>query len=742
MADLIKSMKSTSPLKYYPTVIKSQDSISIHPPFRILLSVDRGESIAFSSREGALNNVRYTVLVLKLVFTMMDPNMSAMGSNSGSSNPFGAPPPPPPSHEIGNPFGASVSATAPATHSTSAPLQDPWTATGTSQASTNSLAAGTQNPFGVPLAPQNSVPMDTNNIISNNINNTMKMNMGETGIGMGNGNGYAAPYGAQTFQQTSPTLQPQAHPSTDSFLTSQHSKQFQQSQYSQPSQYSQQTQSQNPFGAPPTPAPATMNAGVNMTTGLNAHAPGMNATSITNQAPPNNPFGSVIVTPAPPSFATPQSSQFYTNNGSMILSQTQSNPYAMGATKTGTSVATHPNQLVAQQAQPWALPSAAPLPPNSYHPPYTHHPQQQQMVLAPTTTVTSYDPFGTQSCGLVLAHPPEPVNQELDMFFQPGAQNPTPSLQIEQQNDGSIDPPGISANGQPKDPPPRNDIPEDEMDEARSERKALPNMVASPNGTTYPPQIEYGHRPGGKNGNDEDDQQNRGASPRNPYAPALAREAPPGASPLPKAELVRKRGFVLGRISFRTIVMKKWKQTYWVQYGPHTMLWFRSQADFDDWLNNPYHVQTERNFLIKLAVNFVHDLYKPNVRGYQVTQCRSKGYGNKVIRQFKLERWMDYGPTIAAAFGSYNPAEVDALREAVVECMRNTPLNGGIRATGAVRQPNPAERNEDESEFNFFKFIFSAIYVVLSFASLIHNPLVSFNVTHFCNEQFTRTTTI
>lgn len=173
---------------------------------------------------------------------------------------------------------------------------------------------------------------------------------------------------------------------------------------------------------------------------------------------------------------------------------------------------------------------------------------------------------------------------------------------------------------------------------------------------------------------------------RNRYSQELAGVAPPGASPLPKAELVRKKGFVLSRISFRTIVMKKWKQSFWVQYGPHTMLWFRSRADFDDWLNNPYHNQAERNFLIKLAVNFVHDLYKPNVRGYQVTQCRTKGYGKKMVRQFKLERWMDYGPTIAAAFGSYNPKEVDDLREALVECMRNTPLNGGIRATGAVRQ--------------------------------------------------------
>jgi hypothetical protein len=143
--------------------------------------------------------------------------------------------------------------------------------------------------------------------------------------------------------------------------------------------------------------------------------------------------------------------------------------------------------------------------------------------------------------------------------------------------------------------------------------------------------------------------------------------------------------------------MKKWKQSFWVQYGPHTMLWFRSRADFDDWLNNPYHNQSERNFLIKLAVNFVHDLYKPNVRGYQVTQCRTKGYGKKMVRQFKLERWMDYGPTIAAAFGSYNPKEVDDLREALVECMRNTPLNGGIRATGAVRQQQ--QQHQDQGMF-------------------------------------------
>lgn len=190
-------------------------------------------------------------------------------------------------------------------------------------------------------------------------------------------------------------------------------------------------------------------------------------------------------------------------------------------------------------------------------------------------------------------------------------------------------------------------------------------------------------------------------SPVNKYSQLLAQHAPAGSAPLPKGDLVVKSGYVLSRISFRTIMMKKWKQCYWVQYGPHTMLWFRSHADFDDWLNNPYLTQNQRNYLIKLAVNFVHDLYKPNVRGYQVTQARSKAYGRKVLKQFKLERWMDYGPTIAAAFASQDVAEVDVLRETLVECMRNTPVGDGIRATGAVRQrpDDYQERGDDPSSF-------------------------------------------
>lgn len=55
---------------------------------------------------------------------------------------------------------------------------------------------------------------------------------------------------------------------------------------------------------------------------------------------------------------------------------------------------------------------------------------------------------------------------------------------------------------------------------------------------------------------------------------------------------------------------------------------------------------------MKLRVDFVSDLRRSSVMGYQVTQVRRKPYGKNVMLHFKLERWMDYGPTIAAAFAA------------------------------------------------------------------------------------------
>jgi len=370
------------------------------------------------------------------------------------------------------------------------------------------------------------------------------------------------------------------------------------------------------------------------------------------------------------------------------------------------------NQLVVatQQSNPYGMVAAGGVPP-----PASDQLNSSYVVPPPTRSSTasaaSFDPFA--------APPPPPQQQESFLVPQQQLKIPFPPPPPQSQEFSLAPPPQQQQYQAPPQAPqgfsvaPETQIVLAQAPQQYQKQQQQEQQMTYSNSSNYgndnrslvsaPPTTVVVHD------DDDDDgsksastynQQNSG-SPRNPYSNALAVQVQGSNSAgLPKAALVGKRGFVLSRISFRTIVMKKWKQSFWVQYGGHTMLWFRSQGDFDDWLNNPYHTQMQRNFLVKLAVNFVHDLYKPNVRGYQVTQCRTKPYGkNKVIRQFKLERWMDYGPTIAAAFGSYDPKEVDACREAIVECMKNTPLDNGIRATGAVKEHHDQlERAEEEQE--------------------------------------------
>ena len=102
-------------------------------------------------------------------------------------------------------------------------------------------------------------------------------------------------------------------------------------------------------------------------------------------------------------------------------------------------------------------------------------------------------------------------------------------------------------------------------------------------------------------------------------------------SPLPLPSLVVHAGYVLARISFRTVLLRKWKQTFWIQYGPTQLLFFRNYADFVDWLNNPYHSAKARDYLVKLRVDFVSDLKKKSVMGYQVTQIRRKPYSKNIM---------------------------------------------------------------------------------------------------------------
>ena len=337
-------------------------------------------------------------------------------------------------------------------------------------------------------------------------------------------------------------------------------------------------------------------------------------------------------------------------------------------------VATQPSNAYAgivapqqQQASPWDAPAPAPM----------------------TASASSFDPFAAPPPPAPAPAPPAPAPTYAPAPQQQTYAAPAPAPQ---------DPWAAPASSQSFVAPPQQQ-PYQAPAPAATDSYRIPTSFANDD---YARDSSREMVPANGGQKYDDDNYDNRRELRNPHSNALAQTVQGSkASGLPKAELVGKRGFVLSRISFRTIVMKKWKQSYWVQYGGHTMLWFRNENDFNDWLNNPYHTQIQRNFLIKLAINFVHDLYKPNVRGYQVTQCRTKPYGNnKVVRQFKLERWMDYGPTIAAAFGSYDPKEVDACREAIVECMKNTPLDNGIRATGAVKEHHERKQQEELQKSN------------------------------------------
>jgi len=155
----------------------------------------------------------------------------------------------------------------------------------------------------------------------------------------------------------------------------------------------------------------------------------------------------------------------------------------------------------------------------------------------------------------------------------------------------------------------------------------------------------------------------------------LAKTLSRNSSPLPNFDNITHSGNILSRISFRTIIMKKWKPTFWISLGNHELYFFRNYNDFEDWASNPYLTKPQRDFLIKMKIDLVEDLKRSSVRGYQTTNVRLKAYSHKAMNQFKLERWMDYGPTIAAAFGAEDERDIHQLRTIMLEMMKLSPKN-------------------------------------------------------------------
>lgn len=120
------------------------------------------------------------------------------------------------------------------------------------------------------------------------------------------------------------------------------------------------------------------------------------------------------------------------------------------------------------------------------------------------------------------------------------------------------------------------------------------------------------------------------------------------ASPLPMPELIRATGSILTRTSLRSLVMKKWHPSYWMQYGSHELLIFRSKDHMDDWRYNPYHGKKQRDFLVKLHIDFMADMVpaasdaavgvegggskgssttKEGILGHRILPVKKKSYG-------------------------------------------------------------------------------------------------------------------
>jgi hypothetical protein len=111
----------------------------------------------------------------------------------------------------------------------------------------------------------------------------------------------------------------------------------------------------------------------------------------------------------------------------------------------------------------------------------------------------------------------------------------------------------------------------------------------------------------------------------------LAAYAPQTASPLPDHKKITHSGSILSRISLRAIFFKSWKPVVWITFGPNAVYFFRSTSDLETWATNPYLTQAQRDFLVKLKIDFVYDLNKSGLRSYAATALKYKQYESEML---------------------------------------------------------------------------------------------------------------
>ena len=174
-------------------------------------------------------------------------------------------------------------------------------------------------------------------------------------------------------------------------------------------------------------------------------------------------------------------------------------------------------------------------------------------------------------------------------------------------------------------------------------------------------------------------------------------------------------GPIQSRTTLRSLLMKKWHtDCWWMHYDRHSILIFRSKDHLDDWVQNPYHGKKEREYLIKLHIDF-GDIgggggggggngsldesvasgnnsnkdddggedggqTTTNILGHRILPIKQKNCGKKSnhndLYEFKLERWTNMGVSVLAAFASEEMEDVQLLYDTIVEIMETCPFGG------------------------------------------------------------------
>lgn len=175
-----------------------------------------------------------------------------------------------------------------------------------------------------------------------------------------------------------------------------------------------------------------------------------------------------------------------------------------------------------------------------------------------------------------------------------------------------------------------------------------------------------------------------------PEEPPKPSKLPRGASPLPDRTELRECGETLARLNWTSrMFSKKWQEVFWIRYGDTSVYFYRSKAEFEDWLTNWELTKRQRNSLLLRKLEFYDKkAFEKGIRGYKLSLLRGKKYNSEdtVLYHYKLMKQTDVGDKNIAAFAAGHMRGIIALRTAINDCIVKCPLHANRPLHDLMRQ--------------------------------------------------------